>query len=67
MLWQRQGGKLIVDATIPPSVDPDARAVFERIRPVNGDTVRLSDFAAAESMDIVRSLPSVFFGSKLIQ
>jgi 2,5-furandicarboxylate decarboxylase 1 len=66
MLWQRRGGKLIIDATIPPSVDQDARAVFERIRPVNGDTVRLSDFAAPESMDLVRSLSPNFFGSKLL-
>jgi 2,5-furandicarboxylate decarboxylase 1 len=66
MLWQRRGGKLIIDATIPPSVDADARAVFERIRPVNGDTVRLSDFAASESMDLVRSLSPQFFGSKLL-
>jgi 2,5-furandicarboxylate decarboxylase 1 len=65
-LWQRRGGKLLIDATIPPPADATARAQFERIRPINGDTVRLADFAAAESMDIVRALPSLFFGSKLL-
>ena len=33
-LWQRRGGKLLIDATIPPPADAAARAQFERIRPV---------------------------------
>jgi hypothetical protein len=65
-LWQRRGGKLLIDATIPPPADAEARAQFERIRPVNGDTVRLEDFAAPQSMDIVKALSPVFFGSKLL-
>ena len=65
-LWQRRGGKLLIDATIPPPADAEARAQFERIRPVNGDTIRLRDFAAAESMDIVNALSPIFFGSKLL-
>ena len=41
-----------------------ARAEFERIRPIN-PTLNLADFAAPGSMDIVRSLSPIFFGSKL--
>ncbi len=65
-LWQRRGSKMLIDATIPPPVDAEARAVFERVRPINGDKVRLEDFAAEESLPIVRSLPSQYFGSKLL-
>jgi 3-polyprenyl-4-hydroxybenzoate decarboxylase len=66
LLWQRRGSKMLIDATIPPPADAAARAQFERIRPINGDEVRLEDFAAAESMDIVRALSSQYFGSKLL-
>jgi 2,5-furandicarboxylate decarboxylase 1 len=66
LLWQRRGSKMLIDATIPPPADAAARAQFERIRPINGDEVRLEDFAAAESMDIVRALSPQYFGSKLL-
>jgi len=65
-LWQRRGGKLLIDATIPPPADAEARAVFERIRPPNGDTVRLADFARADYLDLVRRLPEQYFGSRLL-
>jgi hypothetical protein len=64
-LWQRFGSKMLIDATAPPPGDAAARANFERIRPVNPQ-LRLEDFAAAGSMDIVRSLSPQFFGSKLL-
>jgi hypothetical protein len=57
---------MLIDATIPPPADAEARAQFERIRPINGATVRLEDFAAADSMDIVRALNPQYFGSKLL-
>ena len=63
-LWQRLGSKMLIDATIPPPVDAEARAAFERIRPRN-PRLRLEDFAAEESLPLVRSLPQIFFGSKL--
>lgn len=66
MLWQRQGSKMLIDATIPPPCDPEARSAFERIRPSNPQ-LKLEDFAAAGSLDIVRSLPERFFGSKLLK
>jgi 2,5-furandicarboxylate decarboxylase 1 len=66
VLWQRRGSKMLIDATIPPPADAEARAQFERIRPINGATVRLEDFAAADSMDIVRALNPQYFGSKLL-
>ena len=66
MLWQRMGSKMIIDATIPPHADAEARAAFERIRPVNPH-LRLEDFAAEASMSLVRGLPERFFGSKLIR
>jgi 2,5-furandicarboxylate decarboxylase 1 len=65
-LWQRLGGKLIVDATIPPPNDPEARAVFERIRPIGAGAVRLRDYAAQSSLPLVDSLPEQFFGSRLL-
>jgi 2,5-furandicarboxylate decarboxylase 1 len=65
-LWQRLGGKLLIDATIPPPADAPARAVFERIRPPGGATVRLADYAAESSLPLVRSLPELFFGSRLL-
>ena len=40
--------------------------MFERIRPHNPQ-LRLEDFAAAQSMPIVRALAPLFFGSKLIR
>lgn len=65
-LWQRLGSKLIIDATIPPPVDADARAAFERIRPRNPQ-IRLEDFAAKASLPLVRALAPIFFGSKLLR
>jgi 2,5-furandicarboxylate decarboxylase 1 len=64
-LWQRFGSKMLIDATAPPPADAAARANFERIRPLNPQ-LRLEDFAAAGSMDIVRSLSPQFFGSRLL-
>jgi 2,5-furandicarboxylate decarboxylase 1 len=64
-LWQRLGSKMLIDATIPPPADAAARAMFERIRPRNPQ-LRLEDFAAPESLALVRSLSSRFFGSKLL-
>ena len=64
-LWQRFGSKMLIDATIPPPGDVKARAAFERIRPRNPQ-LRLEDFAAADSLDLVRSLSPRFYGSKLI-
>ncbi len=65
-LWQRSGSKMLIDATIPPPADADARAKFERIRPRNPQ-LRLEDFAAEDSLPLVRSLSSLFFGSKLLR
>jgi len=65
-LWQRQGSKMLIDATIPPPADAEARAAFERIRPHNPQ-LRLEDFAAAASMPLVEALPKLFFGSKLLR
>ena len=65
-LWQRRGGKMIIDATIPPPVAAKERGIFERIRPINGDTVRLADFARDDYQDLVRALPDVYFGSKML-
>jgi len=64
-LWQRLGSKMLIDATIPPEADSIKRAMFERIRPRNPQ-LRLEDFAAAESLPLVRALPGRFFGSKLL-
>jgi len=65
-LWQRLGSKLAIDATIPPPVDAEARAAFERIRPRNPQ-IRLEDFAADASLPLVRALAPIFFGSKLLR
>jgi len=65
-LWQRAGSKMIIDATIPPPADAEARAAFERIRPHNPQ-LRLEDFAAEASLPLVRGLPARFFGSKLVR
>ena len=65
-LWQRLGSKMLIDATIPPPADAEARAVFERIRPGNPG-LRLEDFAAEESLALVQSLSPEFFGSKLLK
>lgn len=64
-LWQRQGSKVLIDATIPPPADAAARAQFERIRPRNRE-LRLEDFAAEASLPLVRALSPLFFGSKLL-
>ena len=65
-LWQRFGSKMLIDATIPPLADAEARAKFERIRPHNPE-LKLEDFAADASLPLVRGLPQRFFGSKLIR
>ncbi len=57
---------MLIDATIPPPADAEARAAFERIRPHNPQ-LRLEDFAAAASLPLVRALPPLFFGSKLLR
>lgn len=64
-LWQRQGSKVLIDATIPPPADAKARAMFERIRPRHRE-LRLEDFAAEGSLPLVRALSPLFFGSKLL-
>ena len=64
-LWQRLGSKMLIDATIPPPVDASARAMFERIRPHNPQ-LRLEDFAAPDSLKLLRGLSPRFFGSKLL-
>jgi 3-polyprenyl-4-hydroxybenzoate decarboxylase len=64
-LWQRFGSKMLIDATVPPPVDAAKRAMFERIRPLNSD-LRLEDFAASESLPLVRAMSKRFFGSKLL-
>jgi len=64
-LWQRFGSKMLIDATIPPPADPQARAMFERIRPHNPQLL-LEDFAAESSLPLVRALSPMFFGSKLL-
>ena len=64
-LWQRFGSKILIDATIPPPADAEARDQFERIRPINPQ-LRLEDFAADGSLELVRSLAPVFFGSKML-
>lgn len=65
-LWQRFGSKILIDATKPPLADAEAHHALERIRPRNPG-LRLEDFSAAESMEIVRSLSPQFFGSKLLK
>jgi hypothetical protein len=57
---------MLIDATILPPADAKARAAFERICPPN-PKLRLKDFAAPESLALVRSLSPRFFGSKLLQ
>ena len=57
---------MIIDATIPPPADAEARAAFERIRPHNPQ-LKLEDFAAEASLPLVRALPARFFGSKLVR
>jgi len=65
-LWQRHGSKVLIDATIPPPADAQARAAFERIRPRNPQ-LKLEDFAAEGSLPLVRALSPLFFGSKLLR
>ncbi len=65
-LWQRLGSKMLIDATIPPPADAEARATFERIRPANPE-LRLEDYAADESLSLVRAMSPDFFGSKLLK
>jgi len=64
-LWQRLGSKMLIDATIPPPADAARRTMFERIRPLNPE-LRLEEFAAAESLPLVRALSGRFFGSRLL-
>jgi 3-polyprenyl-4-hydroxybenzoate decarboxylase len=65
-LWQRHGSKMLIDATIPPPADQEARSKFERIKPHNPH-LRLEDFAAADYLPLVRALSPAFFGSKLLK
>ena len=57
---------MLIDATIPPPADAEARASFERIRPRNPQ-LRLEDFAAEQSLPLVRALSPLFFGSTLLR
>ena len=63
--WQRFGSKMMIDATIPPPGDAQARACFLRVRP-HSPELRLADFATEESLPLVQALPTRFFGSKLL-
>lgn len=65
-LWQRFGSKILIDATKPPAADAAAHAALERIRPPNPG-LRLEDFAAAGSLPLVKALPPIFFGSKILR
>ncbi len=65
-LWQRFGSKMLIDATIPPPADAEARAMFERIRPPNPQ-LRLKDFAAEDSLALVNALSPTFFGSAMLR
>ncbi|MBI3089174.1 MAG: UbiD family decarboxylase [Candidatus Tectomicrobia bacterium] len=47
--WHRVGGKMMIDATKPPTCDPDRRFEFERLYPMGGETVRLEDYLPAGS------------------
>jgi len=49
--WHRVGGKLMIDATKPPTCDPKRRFEFERLSPMGGDTVRLEDFLPEDSFE----------------
>lgn len=42
--WQRFGSKVLIDATKPPTSEPQQRSLFERIRPPNLAKVRLKDY-----------------------
>jgi len=42
--WSRVGSKMAIDATKPPISDPAGRDLFERIRPIGLETVKLEDF-----------------------
>jgi hypothetical protein len=57
---------MLIDATIPPPADVEKRAQFERIRPINPQ-LRLADFARDDYKALAESLPSLFFGSKLVR
>jgi len=57
---------LPVGAQIPPPADAEARAAYERIRPAN-PKLRLEDFAADDSLSLVRAMSPDFFGSKLLK
>ncbi len=42
--WHRVGGKMLIDATRPPTCRAAERAAFERIKPPNHERVRLADY-----------------------
>ncbi|MEE8396369.1 MAG: UbiD family decarboxylase [bacterium] len=65
-LWQRFGSKMMIDATIPPPADVEAHAAFERVRPLKPG-LKLEDFAAKDSLALVRALSPRFFGSKTLR
>lgn len=47
--WHRVGGKMLIDATRPPTSRAQDRAAFERIRPPGDGRVRLADYVAERS------------------
>jgi 2,5-furandicarboxylate decarboxylase 1 len=42
--WQRVGSKMGIDATKPPTSQPEERAAFERVRPMGWTKYRIEDF-----------------------
>ena len=42
--WQRVGSKMGIDATKPPTSQPEERAAFERVKPMGWMKHRLEDF-----------------------
>ena len=57
---------MLIDATKPPPADAAAHAALEQIRPANPE-LRLEDFVAEASLPLVKALPKIFFGSKMMR